>query len=124
MHISPQRILFTALGTCFAAPLEATVAKNTLWYHPLTSRFSSGFIEWSLHHSNLVCITLFMLRHQVGDIVNLSARLMVAAGKSNVGILCDRVTFEGAQHKLEFTALTPIMVKGKSQPIDIFQLSS
>lgn len=56
----------------------------------------------------------------MGDIVNLAARLMVAAGKLNSGLLCDETTYEGAQAKLSFRRLDPIMVKGKSEPIPIF----
>jgi class 3 adenylate cyclase len=56
----------------------------------------------------------------VGDIVNLAARLMVAAGKLDCGLLCDETTYDGAQAKLSFRKLEPIMVKGKSDPIPIF----
>lgn len=70
----------------------------------------------------------------VGDIVNLSARLMVASYKGQHGILCDSQTndiagksfntgkssnfVQGA--KFHFKELEPIMVKGKSDPIEIF----
>jgi hypothetical protein len=56
----------------------------------------------------------------VGDIVNLAARLMVAAGKEGAGVLCDEATYESSRSKLTFTALEPIMVKGKSVPIKIY----
>ena len=56
----------------------------------------------------------------VGDIVNLAARLMVAACKMGAGLLCDEATYESARSKLDFKALEPIMVKGKSVPIKIY----
>jgi len=45
---------------------------------------------------------------------------MVAAGKEGAGLLCDQVTYEGSVHKLSFKKLEPIMVKGKSEPIQIY----
>jgi class 3 adenylate cyclase/tetratricopeptide (TPR) repeat protein len=54
----------------------------------------------------------------VGDVVNLSARLMQAAPK---GILCDAATYEAAQEQLTFEALPPIVVKGKSEPVAIYR---
>jgi class 3 adenylate cyclase/tetratricopeptide (TPR) repeat protein len=53
----------------------------------------------------------------VGDIVNLSARLM---SKADGGILCDRDTFLASKSRINFKTLTPITVKGKIAPIDIF----
>eukprot|EP01094_Clydonella_sp_ATCC50884_P019512 TRINITY_DN3829_c1_g1_i1.p1 TRINITY_DN3829_c1_g1~~TRINITY_DN3829_c1_g1_i1.p1 ORF type:complete len:2092 (-),score=644.58 TRINITY_DN3829_c1_g1_i1:41-5551(-) len=60
----------------------------------------------------------------VGDVVNLSARLMVAAGKMNTGVLCDEATHESVGGKFNFEKLNPIMVKGKSQPIRIYKPTS
>jgi len=58
----------------------------------------------------------------VGDIVNLSARLMYAAEKEHVGLLCDETTMDAAvwTGKLAFESLPAIMVKGKAFPIKIF----
>ncbi len=81
----------------------------------------------------------------VGDIVNLSARLMVAGFKmskadiykayygtemptapdASIGripqpVLCDLTTHNDASSGIKFCKLTPIMVKGKKDPIDIF----
>jgi class 3 adenylate cyclase len=55
----------------------------------------------------------------VGDIVNLSARLMVAA---KGGILTDYDTYEVASsfQTVSFEQLDPIKVKGKTHPIPIF----
>ena len=59
----------------------------------------------------------------IGDVVNLSARLMVAAGKlskstkSEVDILCDHDTWKVARTHIRFRAMTPIRVKGKSNKI-------
>ena len=57
----------------------------------------------------------------VGDVVNLSARLMVAAYKQNVHILCDQSTYESSASTVSFNILEPIMVKGKKNPINIYQ---
>jgi hypothetical protein len=47
----------------------------------------------------------------VGDIVNLSARLMAAA---KTGILTDNDTYDASKERIEFTKLEPIRVKGNS----------
>ena len=57
----------------------------------------------------------------IGDVVNLSARLMVAAGKlskstkSNVDILCDKSTWKVARTHIRFRAMEPIHVKVKKK---------
>ena len=67
----------------------------------------------------------------VGDIVNLSARLMVASYKGKHGILCDAPTkyfiilliklfSDMAGERFNLQPLPSIMVKGKSEPIPIF----
>eukprot|EP00002_Diphylleia_rotans_P011810 TRINITY_DN2323_c0_g1_i6.p1 TRINITY_DN2323_c0_g1~~TRINITY_DN2323_c0_g1_i6.p1 ORF type:complete len:1746 (-),score=294.17 TRINITY_DN2323_c0_g1_i6:498-5735(-) len=71
----------------------------------------------------------------VGDVVNLSARLMVAARSTLMkqGIqsdtnntLCDRATYDACrnaevkQMRIRFKAIPPIKVKGKSEPISIY----
>jgi class 3 adenylate cyclase len=53
----------------------------------------------------------------VGDIVNLSARLMV---KANGNILVDRPTYESSRGAIRFNVLPPVMVKGKTTPVEIF----
>lgn len=53
----------------------------------------------------------------VGDIVNLSARLM---SKAEGSILCDRDTYMASKSRINFKVLPPITVKGKVAPIDIF----
>eukprot|EP01122_Echinamoeba_exundans_P016458 TRINITY_DN8345_c0_g1_i1.p1 TRINITY_DN8345_c0_g1~~TRINITY_DN8345_c0_g1_i1.p1 ORF type:complete len:1850 (-),score=315.80 TRINITY_DN8345_c0_g1_i1:151-5700(-) len=57
----------------------------------------------------------------VGDIVNLSARLMA---KASGIILCDRTTYQAASSRFRFKSLPPITVKGKTKPIDIFSPQS
>lgn len=63
----------------------------------------------------------------VGDTVNLSARLMVAASKMGKGILVDSATHQAAttarnsNRTFTFKALDPIMVKGKEKPIPVFK---
>lgn len=66
----------------------------------------------------------------MGDVVNLAARLMQAAGQDsksrpslrNLGgaILCDETTYQAAQGQISFQSLSPIQVKGKSRPISIY----
>ena len=63
----------------------------------------------------------------IGNAVNLSARLMAAAGiqypiveKYGVSILCDRLTYEGAKDVVEFESLSPQQVKGRSEPVEVF----
>ncbi|MBI4953174.1 MAG: AAA family ATPase [Myxococcales bacterium] len=52
----------------------------------------------------------------LGDVVNLAARLMQAAGDE---ILCDAATADSARARFRFDALRPILVKGKAQPIAV-----
>lgn len=54
----------------------------------------------------------------MGDVVNLSARLMQAAPGT---ILCDEPTAAAAMGRLALTALEPIHVKGKQAPIAIYR---
>jgi len=66
----------------------------------------------------------------LGDIVNLSARLMQAALKNSSGsdgtetdnfaILCDEATYHAAQSRVSFTILPAIQVKGKTTPIAVY----
>jgi len=53
----------------------------------------------------------------LGDVVNLSARLMQAA---NNEILCDEATYQEAKKNLLFTSLEPIRVKGKARLIKTY----
>lgn len=53
----------------------------------------------------------------VGDIVNLSARLMKAAQSS---VLCDATTYHKAKSAFNFDLLPPIKVKGKLEPVAVF----
>jgi class 3 adenylate cyclase len=54
----------------------------------------------------------------MGDVVNLAARLMQAAADD---ILCDAPTARSATGRVQLTALTPIHVKGKQEPIAIYR---
>lgn len=58
----------------------------------------------------------------MGDDVNLAARLMSAAKPGQI-LISQRVYNEVVDH-LAATPLTPIMVKGKSQPIPIYQVDN
>ena len=57
----------------------------------------------------------------IGDAVNLSARLMQAAKGR---IYCDQTTFNQAHHRFDIRTLPPIRVKGKADPIAIYQPES
>lgn len=63
----------------------------------------------------------------MGDVVNLSARLMQAAGGGKSGqpieggILCDAATWTAAVARLGFATLAPIKVKGKAAAIEIYR---
>ena len=54
----------------------------------------------------------------IGDVVNLSARLMQAAGDN---VLCDETTYQEAQEGLMFETLPAITVKGKTEPVLIYR---
>jgi tetratricopeptide (TPR) repeat protein len=54
----------------------------------------------------------------IGDVVNLSARLMQAACG---GILCDEATHRAARSRLHFDALPPISVKGKTGLVPVYR---
>ncbi|MBT6178182.1 MAG: AAA family ATPase [Deltaproteobacteria bacterium] len=54
----------------------------------------------------------------IGDIVNLSARLMQAAKNS---VLCDVSTYEASKGKLQYKELPKIKVKGKKDPVVIYR---
>ena len=62
----------------------------------------------------------------IGDIVNMSARLMVATSKINeklyekISILCDQATYRATASKFRFMRLKPITVKGKSEPLNVY----
>lgn len=62
-----------------------------------------------------------------GDAVNLSARLMYAAGNNMIlpngetaTILCDSATYESAKSRVDFISIEPIAVRGKAQPVAVF----
>lgn len=54
----------------------------------------------------------------IGDIVNLSARLMVASAGS---VLCDQATRDGAVEHFEFEPTKPLKLKGKSVPVAVYK---
>ncbi len=61
----------------------------------------------------------------MGDVVNLSARLMQAGLKTrdpfDIPVLCDEVTYQSSNTRIEFNVLEPVRVKGKSDLIPIFE---
>lgn len=54
----------------------------------------------------------------IGDVVNLSARLMTA---TKDGILCDERTYRAGRDRFEWEALPPVQLKGKAHPTPIFR---
>lgn len=54
----------------------------------------------------------------VGDIINLAARLMSAAGTGE--ILCDETTYEESRESIQFNRPQEILVKGKTAPVKIY----
>ena len=56
----------------------------------------------------------------LGDAVNMAARLMATAYKLNVGVICGQTTYESCNLRLHFDALEPVLVKGKSEPLNIY----
>ncbi len=63
----------------------------------------------------------------IGNAVNLSARLMGVAShqdeiiaKFGIAILCDRATYDSAKDAVEFEALSPQQVKGRTDAVEIF----
>ncbi|MGE5248785.1 MAG: GAF domain-containing protein [Bacteroidota bacterium] len=65
----------------------------------------------------------------IGDRTNLAARLMMAASRSQAGasegqrgtVFCNDSVYEAAHQHVEFEPMTPITVKGKSEPIAIYR---
>lgn len=57
----------------------------------------------------------------IGDNVNLAARLYANAKGGQ--ILISQSTYEEVKHILEVNKLEPIMVRGKSQPVDIYEIT-
>jgi class 3 adenylate cyclase len=63
----------------------------------------------------------------IGDVVNLAARLMQAAGRmaaernARIPILCDEQTYLAARNHIQFEELPRIMVKGKAEPVAIYR---
>jgi len=58
----------------------------------------------------------------MGNVVNLSARLMQAAkAPGHGGLLCDEATWSASRQRLRFERLPAISVKGRSEPISIFR---
>ena len=58
----------------------------------------------------------------IGDTVNVAARLEKAAGPGEV--LCGRLTTELAGGRIAFRARQPILLKGKQEPVEVFEAVS
>lgn len=57
---------------------------------------------------------------QMGDSINLAARLM-CQDKANQNILCDDRTYNLSKRDFDFISMGTVVVKGKSDPIAIYQ---
>ena len=57
----------------------------------------------------------------IGDRVNLSARLMQAAYKEQVGLLCDQETANRSRHRCQLEPRPPMKVKGKEEELTVFR---
>ena len=57
----------------------------------------------------------------LGDVVNLSARLMQRSQKEGGGVLCDAATKYGVRDGLVFASFGTIKVKGKQIPVKVFR---
>ncbi len=60
----------------------------------------------------------------IGQTVNLSVRLMQAAGtviEQGARILADKATVENTHQRIQFEELPPVMVKGRNEPVAIFR---
>ena len=55
----------------------------------------------------------------IGDTVNVAARLEKAAAPGEV--LCGRITAELARRRVEFRERQPVLLKGKSEPVDVWE---
>jgi class 3 adenylate cyclase len=55
----------------------------------------------------------------IGDVVNVAARLMQAAGPGE--ILCDLASFEAASSRVAFETLPAVTVKGRGQRVEVFR---
>lgn len=55
----------------------------------------------------------------MGDVVNMSARLMQQAS-AHQGVLCDEATYHAAQRRIRFSEPLPLVVKGKSEPVTAY----
>nr|MDQ2999509.1 hypothetical protein [Chloroflexota bacterium] len=55
----------------------------------------------------------------LGDKTNLAARLMQAASVGSV--LCDEAIHQAAKSRVQFVALAPLAVKGKAEPVAVYQ---
>ena len=55
----------------------------------------------------------------IGDKANLAARLMTEAPAGTT--LCDDAAYAAARERIEFEALAPIEVKGKSRPVSVYR---
>lgn len=54
----------------------------------------------------------------IGDTVNLAARLM---NQADDAILTDTTTYEAARSRMDFATLPPLTVKGKTEPVAVYQ---
>ena len=59
----------------------------------------------------------------IGDNVNLAARLQAVANSKNIPIVVSKSVISHIEGIIDYTELEPVMVKGKSKPVDIFSIN-
>ncbi|GMH35276.1 hypothetical protein BSKO_03144 [Bryopsis sp. KO-2023] len=57
-----------------------------------------------------------------GDAINLSARLMCKSKAGLGSVLCDDMTWSGAQGQAKYFPLEPLKVKGKEDPVKVYRV--
>jgi hypothetical protein len=94
----------------------ALEARAGLRNHPLGASFglATGEVFTGLLGNERSCAYAL-----IGDVVNVAARLMLAAGRGE--ILCDLASFEAASARVAFEALPALIVKGRTQAVEVFR---
>lgn len=59
----------------------------------------------------------------IGDNVNLAARLQAVANSNNIPIIVSKTVVSHIEGIIDYRELEPVMVKGKSKPVDIFSIN-
>jgi adenylate cyclase len=102
--------------------LERTRLAHKHFANPLHHlRFHIGISTGDAMVGNVGTSDLFNYT-AIGDTVNIAQRLETAAGPGQV--LIDQMTFNSVTDKVNADLLEPLLVKGKSQAVSVYQLQS